>query len=122
MEFVDIYPTVADYCGIRAPHELAGESVRPLLENPEREGKQAAFTLVTRGGGKYGQAVRTERWRYIRWSDGNSELYDEAADPQEVHDLSGDPTKSDVTQELQGLLARVGPFKPANVNKARNRK
>ena len=121
MEFVDIYPTVADYCGIRAPHELAGESVRPLLENPEREGKQAAFTLVTRGGGKYGQAVRTDGWRYIRWSDGANELYDETNDPQEVHNLADDPARSAVITDMRGLLARVGPFEPAKTKKARKR-
>jgi uncharacterized sulfatase len=120
VEFVDIYPTVADYCGVRAPHKLAGQSVRPLLENPERKGKQAAFTLVTRGK-NYGQAVRTDRWRYIRWSDGNAELYDEANDPQEMHDLADDPAKSDAIKELQGLLAQVGPYKPAANAKPRKR-
>ena len=55
------------------------------------KGKDAAFTLVARGQGQYGQAVRTDRWRYIQWSDGTDELYDEANDPQETHDLAGDP-------------------------------
>ncbi len=121
IEFVDLYPTVADYCGVAAPHKLAGQSLRPLLEDPSRSGKQAAFTLVTRGGAKYGQAVRTPRWRYIHWSDGNRELYDEANDPQEVHDLSDDPAKSETIEELQGLLAQVGPFQPAERNKPRSR-
>ncbi len=108
---------------LRSPraHKLAGQSLRPLLEEPTRSGKQAAFTMVTRGGAKYGQAVRTPRWRYIRWSDGNQELYDEANDPQEMHDLSDDPAKAETIDELQGLLSQVGPYKPAERTKPRNR-
>jgi uncharacterized sulfatase len=113
VELVDLYPTIADYCGVRAPHRLAGESLRPLLENPERKGKEAAFTLVTRGLEHYGQSVRTERWRYTQWSDGNAELYDELNDPQEVHDLADDPTMATVIEELKARLAQVGPFRPA---------
>ena len=67
---------------------------RPLLAEPSGKGRDAAFTLVTRGPAQYGQAVRTERWRYIRWSDGAHELYDEANDPQETHDVAGDPRRA----------------------------
>jgi uncharacterized sulfatase len=112
IELVDLYPTVADYCGVRAPHPLAGQSLRPLLENPAGKGKQAAFTLVMRGR-HYGQAVRTHHWRYIQWSDGNAELYDELNDPEEVHDLSDDPTLARVIEEHKRLLASVGPLGPA---------
>jgi iduronate 2-sulfatase len=121
VELVDLYPTVADYCGVRAPHELAGQSFRPQLEDPSRTGKLAAFTMVMRGGNKFGQAVRTPRWRYIRWSDGNQELYDETNDPQEVHDLSDDPAKAQTIEELQELLAEVVPYNPAAGNKPRSR-
>jgi uncharacterized sulfatase len=112
VEFVDLYPTVAEYCGVKPPHALAGTSLRALLKNPARPGKDAAFTLVTRGQNRYGQAVRTERWRYVQWSDGNSELYDETNDPEETHDLHNDPAQEKTIQQLKGLLTRVGPFKP----------
>ena len=115
VELVDLYPTVADYCGVTAPHEqaLAGQTLRPLLKDPRAAGRQAAFTLVTRGAGQYGQAVRTEQWRFIRWSDGTSEFYNEIDDPQEVHDLAKDPRRQALIKEHEGLLARVGPFRPA---------
>jgi arylsulfatase A-like enzyme len=116
---VDLYPTIADYSGLEAPHKLAGQSLRPLLQNPAAKGRNAAFTLVTRGGNKYGQAVRTERWRYIHWSDGNTELYDELTDPQETHDVVRDPKNQAIIQELKALLAKIGPFqsaKPRDLN------
>jgi uncharacterized sulfatase len=111
VEFVDLYPTVADYCGVKAPHPLAGTSLRPLLKDPTRPGKDAAFTLVTRGRGQYGQTVRTDRWRYTRWSDGTAELYDEANDREETRDVSKDTAHADTIKELKKLLTRVGPFK-----------
>ena len=110
VELVDLYPTVIDYCGQRAPHKLAGQSLRTLLEDPSKPGRKGAFTLVVRGQA-YGQAVRTDKWRYIRWSDGNTELYDETADPQETANLSNDPNRGSVIRECENLLRGVGPFR-----------
>ena len=109
IEFVDIYPTVADYCGVKTPQKLAGESLRPLLTNPAAKGRDAVFTLVVRGR-NYGQSVRTERWRFTQWSDGNTELYDEFNDREETHDLSGDPANARLIAELKSRLARIGPY------------
>jgi iduronate 2-sulfatase len=109
VELVDLYPTVADYCGVREPHRLAGQSLRPLLENPAGKGRQTAYTLVMRSEGRYGQAVRTERWRYIQWSDGKVELYDELNDPQEVHDVASEPRHAALIHELKSLLEKIGP-------------
>src|SRR6185436_3706065 len=41
VEMVDIYPTVADYCGVKAPHKLAGESLRPQLRNVAAQARDA---------------------------------------------------------------------------------
>lgn len=115
VELVDLYPTVADYCGLRPPHALAGHSLRPLLKNPTAGGREAAFTLVTRGR-HFGQTVRTERWRYIQWSDGHAELYDEDRDPEEMHNCIHDPKAAGVLPELRERLQRIGPFRPAEPN------
>jgi uncharacterized sulfatase len=88
VEFVDLYPTVVDFCGLTSPHELAGKSLRPVLENPTASVKDGAFTLVTRGQKLYGQSVRTDDWRFTRWSDGKTELYDHTTDPEELHNVS----------------------------------
>lgn len=122
VEFVDLYPTVADYCGVKASHQLAGESLRPLLVNPAGQGREAAFTLVTRGGTGYGQTVRTDRWRYTQWSDGAAELYDELNDPQETYDLAKDPQHAAQIQELKRLLAKIGPFKATDDGTPKKRK
>lgn len=117
VELVDLYPTVIDYCGVSAPHELAGQSLRPLLIDPSSPGKAAAFTLVVRDKGRYGQSVRTDRWRYTRWSDGTAELYDELNDPQETRDLSGNPSYANEIATLGKLLEQIGVF-PAEIPKS----
>ena len=86
VEFVDLYPTIADLCGVTAPAGLAGQSLRPLLADPTRPAKTAAFTIVTRGQQR-GDSIRTDRWRYTQWSDGARELYDHGSDPEETRNV-----------------------------------
>jgi uncharacterized sulfatase len=110
VEFVDLYPTVADYCGVTAPHALAGKSLRPLLEDASRGHKDAAFTLVTRGPKNFGQSVRTARWRFTQWSDDTSELYDHDADPEETRNLASESGYAATVMELKAQLAKLPPW------------
>ena len=65
-------------------------------------GKPAAFTLVTRGNAR-GDSIRTDRWRFTRWSDGAVELYDHATDPEEDRNVAS--TQPDIVRELSGQLS-----------------
>ncbi|MBI3876581.1 MAG: sulfatase [Verrucomicrobia bacterium] len=116
VEFVDLYPTLADLCGLTPPKNLAGASLKPLLENPAAAWAKPAFTQVWRGTFA-GHSVRTERWRYTEWDDGTKgvELYDHDADPHEFNNLADDPKHADVVKELKALVAKnwTNPFKPA---------
>jgi iduronate 2-sulfatase len=108
VEFVDLYPTVTDICGLKMPHPGAGLSLRPLLENPTASVKDAAFTLVTRSAKLYGQSIRTPRWRFNQWSDGHQELYDLDADPEELHELSA--SQPEVVTELAAKIKTLPAF------------
>lgn len=110
VEFVDLFPTVADFCGLNVPHQPAGVSLRPVLQNPAVTVKDAAFTLVARNPQLHGQSVRTDHWRLTRWSDGETELYDHNADPEELHNVSD--KNIDVVTELSAKLKTLPPFKP----------
>ena len=110
VEFVDLYPTVADFCGLKMPHAPAGVSLRPVLQDHAASVKDAAFTLVTRMPPLHAQSVRTDRWRLTRWSDGVTELFDHDADPEELHEVSAQHT--DVVTRLSAKLDTLPPFKP----------
>ncbi|HEX3998557.1 MAG TPA: sulfatase, partial [Pirellulales bacterium] len=109
VELVDLYPTLADLCGLPAPEGAEGTSLRPLLENPAAEWSKPAYTQVERGGGKdhaMGRSVRTGRWRYTEWAGGKRgvELYDQSADPKEYHNLAHDPDQAATVAMLKKLL------------------
>jgi uncharacterized sulfatase len=105
VELLDLYPTLADLCGLSPKHTLAGRSLRPLLDDPKAAWDKPAFTQVWRGGFA-GHSVRTERWRYTEWDDGKAgaQLYDYATDPQEKRNLADDPQHAPLVSELQALV------------------
>lgn len=106
VEFVDLYRTIADYCRLKPPANLAGQSPRPLIEDPSRPGKDAAYTLVTRGPKVRGDSIHTDRWPYTEWTDGAHELCDHAHDPEETQNLVGAPQAKTAVQDLSAQLRR----------------
>ena len=103
VSLLDIYPTLADLCGLPIGGHLEGKSLEPLLEDPGAAWDRPVVTTH----GRNNHAVRSERWRYIRYSDGTEELYDHENDPMEWTNLAGDPKLAAVKQELAGRLPKV---------------
>lgn len=105
VEFVDIYPTLADLCGLPMPGNLEGMSLKPLLNDPKLSWKKTAFTQVQRGRTS-GHTVRTERWRYTEWDKGKQgkELYDHTSDPGEYYNLANEPQHTETIARLSKLL------------------
>jgi len=84
VDFMSIYPTLMDLCGIPQPAHVQGTSIRTLLANPQAPWDKPALTTY-----RYmNHAVRSEAWRYIRYADGGEELYDEVKDPYEWTNLA----------------------------------
>ncbi|GAA5508992.1 sulfatase [Novipirellula caenicola] len=114
VEFVDLYPTLTDLAGIKAPENLDGRSLRPLLNNPLAPWDNVAVTQVLRpaddrlGDQVMGCSIRTDRYRYTEWGEGKYgfELYDHHADPLEFNNLAIDPDEAtrDVIAQLRPLL------------------
>jgi uncharacterized sulfatase len=110
VEFVDLYPTITDLCGLKMPHAAAGVSLLPILANPTVNVKEEAYTLVTRSPKLYGQSVRTARWRFNHWSDGHRELYDLDADPEELHEVSAQ--HANVVNALAAKIKELPSIQP----------
>lgn len=121
VEFVDVYPTLADACGVQAPQGLAGTSLVPLLEDPAASVKPVAVSQYPRHAGDgtdvpvMGYSVRDDRWRLTVWrEDGSSrviatELYDERDDPAETRNLAAAPENASVVARLSAHLPPPGP-------------
>ncbi len=123
ISLVDIYPTIIDYTGVTSDNRradngapLSGGSIRMLVENPKqkvREGYPVALTSV-RGGKDVDAlaqhyAVKGERWRYIRYSNGREELYDCLEDPREITNLAAITRYSEVKSEMYSEMKRLVP-------------
>jgi arylsulfatase A-like enzyme len=99
---LDLYPTLVEYCGLSERKGLEGNSIVPLLKNPQAEWDKPAITTHGRGN----HSVRSERYRYIRYNDGSEELYDHQADPLEWTNLANDAKLSSVKAGLAGWLPK----------------
>ena len=98
---LDLYPTLVDLCALPRRSDLDGTSLMPLLSDANARRKPAVITYLPDN-----HAVRTERWRYIRYNDGGEELYDEQADPGDIRNLAGDAKYEDLKRELAAWMPK----------------
>ncbi|HEY5315562.1 MAG TPA: sulfatase [Pirellulales bacterium] len=110
VDFMSIYPTLCELCDLDIPSHVEGVSIKPLLIDPQAAWDRPALTTH----GYQNHAVRSEKWRYIRYADGGEELYDEVQDPQEWTNLAGKPEYAAVKSELAHWLPskNVPPGEP----------
>lgn len=109
VEFLDLYPTLVDLCGLEAAPGVEGTSLRPLMRNPEAKWDRPAFTFIRRSGNVIGGSVRTEHFRYTEWNGGSkgAELYDYRADPREATNLATNSKYSSQIRSMKAMLAAV---------------
>ena len=96
VDTLSIYPTLLELCGLKPMPGLDGTSIVPLLKNPATPWAIPAITEFQRGQ----CAVRSERYRYIRYADGTEELYDHKRDPNEWTNLAGIAKHRPVIEQL----------------------
>lgn len=110
-EHLDVYPTVAELCGLPQPSHLQGRSLAPLLKDPNKSWDYPAVTQLNPPAAKQvrGYSIRTERYRYTFWNEGNSgeEMYDYEKDPRELHNIAGDATMASLKGELRARLETI---------------
>lgn len=102
VEFIDIYPTLTQLCGLENPEGLDGTSLVSMLENPDAERREIAYTYCNAD-----RTVRDPRFRYIVWKQGGHALYDHAKDPGEHYNLADNPEYSPVVKRMKKLIATM---------------
>lgn len=95
-----IFPTLNELCALPPIARHDGVSLAPLLHDPQAQWDRPAVIEFLPGNA----AVRSERFRYIRYHDGGEELYDHEADPHEWHNLAVGPGLAAIKAQLATSL------------------
>jgi arylsulfatase A-like enzyme len=102
VSLLDLYPTLVELCDLSAADSLEGRSLVPLLRDVNAKWDRPAVMTYLQGN----HAIRTDRWRYIRYANGDEELYDVASDPHEWTNLGGRDELKPVKDDLARWLPR----------------
>jgi iduronate 2-sulfatase len=108
VELLDLYPTLAELCGLPKPANVSGDSIAGMLKGPVKNWDRPAYS-VTQYRQSLGKSVRTARWHYVEWDDGKSGamLYETEKDPSELKNLAQDPRYAKTVVEMKALLAKM---------------
>ena len=118
IEQVDLFPTLAELCGLGSVKGLAGRSFAPLLEGKRYQAREFAYSeyffcrsVFTRDNRYVGKPpmlmVRTGRWKLVHLDWDRSELYDVEADPGEFRNLIDEPGNAGIVKELTAIARRM---------------
>ncbi len=104
VEFIDLYPSLAELAGLPLPGHLQGKSFVPLIENPDMEWKEAAFTRCGKA-----ETIITEKYVYTEWQNDEKEIYQRMLfnrfeDKQENNNLAYSSEYQETIAELSEQL------------------
>ena len=117
IDFMTMYPTFAELCGFAKPAHVEGVSIKPLLANPKAAWEVPAVTTY-----RYkNHTVRTAQWRYIRYENGDEELYDVVKDPNEHTNLASKAEFAARKTELVKYLPKTDMPTPASADVRRDK-
>jgi arylsulfatase A-like enzyme len=103
VNLMDIYPTLITLCNFPKKEGIEATDITALLKNPTFAWNHPSVTTMGRGN----HTVRTEQWRYIRYSDNLEELYDHNTDPNEWHNLAGDAKYAGTKRKLSAWIPKT---------------
>ncbi|MGI9242615.1 MAG: sulfatase-like hydrolase/transferase, partial [Verrucomicrobiales bacterium] len=108
VSLLDIYPTLLNACQLPDAPKLDGQSLVPLIKNPDAERSEPVLMSWYYGN----HAVRSKDWRYIQYRDGTEELYRHPLDAGEHQNLAGDPDSAQTIAELRKWIPTAPALPP----------
>jgi len=102
VDLMSLYPTLCSLAGIERPEHVNGHDITPLLKDPNADWAYPAITTHGRGN----HAVRTETHRYIRYANGDEEIYHNAKDPYEWTNQANNPEFAKLKEKLATWLPK----------------
>lgn len=109
---VDLAPTIAALAGAEPPQDVDGQdlSAQLLSEAPWPRDRDLLLEVhSSKQGVPEGYAIVNSRWKYVENETGETELYDLRADPYELENLAGEPSRAEVESTLAERLAVLAP-------------
>lgn len=109
VEMIDLYPTLAELCGMDRPEGVEGRSLAPLLKAPDREWNHPAHTVWSEDGKTFsGVLVRTEQWRYGEFfgRGAGKMLVNPAKDPNELTNLADLPQNAATVEQFAKMVRK----------------
>lgn len=108
VELLDLYPTLAELCGLAKPGNISGDSIAQLVKKPNQRWEKPAYS-ITQYRQSIGKSVRTARWHYVEWDEGKSGamLFATEEDPHELKNLSNNPKYAKTVVQMKGLLSKM---------------
>lgn len=100
IDFMALFPTIMELCRLPTPAHVEGRSLLPLLKDPKASWTTPALTTYQYNN----HAVRSAGWRFIRYANGDEELYDETNDANEWTNLAADPKQASRLAAMRALL------------------
>lgn len=105
VEYIDLFPTLAELAGLVLPDQLDGESLVPLIDDPAKDWDDAVYTRWFSGDN-----ITTEMFSYTEWRDSSGQqyeraLFDHRTDSLETLNVAEDMSYRDV---VSGLSERLG--------------
>ena len=113
VSLLDLYPTLIEICGLKkTPQELEGQSLARQISSPNKKINRVAISTH----GRNNHAVRSSRYRYIRYADNTEELYDHHEDPNEWRNLADEQEMNEIKKQHSALLPKhnAAPMKSTN--------
>lgn len=104
-QLLDLYPTTARLCGLDVPARLQGKDLGPILDDPSKQVRDAAFCVSDMSKGLM---LCDDRWTFIQYGEdarGGIELFDMRRDPQQFTNLANSPAHAAIVAEWKARLA-----------------